>query len=119
MSYRDTSNYEPFGTMNSGRPLRPFNWVQWAGVGFGLFGLLIAAWHFAVELGWLDRLLQVGIAPAIFNLGLGAILINSRREGSTDPAPELAAARKRWLLITLAICAAVLGAAAFFEFKGA
>ncbi len=113
--YRDTSSYEPFGQPNYGRPLRPYNWVQWTGVALAIFGVALDLAYFAGRLGWLP--VQLGspslAMPPIF---LGIALINSRREEITDPAPELATQRKRWLIITVAICAVILGAATAIEF---
>ena len=118
MGYRDTSNYDPYGTMSQGRPLRPFNGTQWAGVAFAVFGILGYVAYAAERLRWI----AIGLdspAPFISLPLIGVALINSRREEVQDPAPELAQARKRWLLITLAICAVLLAAAAIIEFKGA
>ena len=118
MGYRDTSNYDPYGTMNQGRPLRPFNLVQWSGVGLALFGIALYAAYFAGRLGWTSELLDSPMFGFAM-LMLGVVLVNSRRESSHDLAPELAAQRKRWLLIIIAIAAAVLGAAALIELQGA
>ena len=116
--YRDRSNFDPYANPNYGRPLRPYNWVQWTGVGMGLAGLAIYAVYFAGRAGWMAQELRTpmfGFALVMF----GSVLIGSRREIRDDPAPELAAARKRWLLIILAVSIAVFGAAIAIDFKGA
>ena len=115
--YRDTSNYEPYGTTNYGRPLRPYNWVQWIGVGLVVIGLGIDAFYFAGRLGWTKAIATptYAIAPLI----LGVALVNSRREELPDLAPELAEQRKRWLIIITLICVVVLGAATVIDLLGA
>jgi hypothetical protein len=118
MGYRDTSNYEPYGTMNQGRPLRPFNWVQWAGVGFAIFGIAVDLLYFTGRLGWTPAWMDSPALAMPFLL-LGILLVNSRREAVPDLAPELAAQRKRLLLITTIILAVVLGAATVIQFSGA
>jgi len=118
MSYRQ-SNYDPnWGWEQAGPPVRPFNWVQWLGVAFGVLGIALYAAYFAGRAGWMPELLD---SPTLgFPLFAAAIvLINSRRHPAHDPAPELAAARKRWLIVIALICAVVLGAAAVIEFSGA
>ena len=115
--YRDTSTYEPFGTAY-GRPLRPFNWVQWTGVALVAVGLAIDLAYFAGRLGWIREPLDTPTL-AIVPLIVGVSLVNSRREELNDPAPELAQARKRWLIIIAAVCAVILGVAAIIDLKGA
>ena len=116
--YRDRSNFDPYATPRYGRPLRPFNWVQWAGVAFVVIGLALDVLYFAGRLGW-NRSPVNGPIVALAPIFLGISLVNTRREVVADPAPELASARKRWMLIVLAICFAVLGAAIAIDFKGA
>src|SRR4051794_21388985 len=99
--YRDTSNYDPYASPRYGKPLRPYNWVQWTGVVCMLVGIAIDVLYFAGRLGWMAKSVAPTIAlPPII---AGAMLVNSRREELTDLAPELAAARKRWLIIIVAI----------------
>lgn len=115
--YRQHS-FDPNAYEQPGPPLRPYNWVQWTGVALLVAALLIYAVYFAGRAGLIAEQLD-SAAPGI-GLGLAGVgLINSRRQPSTDPAPELAAARKRWLIVTGLVCALVLGAAAFIEFQGA
>lgn len=115
--YRDTSNFDPYGQTNYGRPLRPFNWVQWTGVALELLGVAIYIAFILGSFGWTRKLIDTpafGMAP----LFLGISLINSRREERTDPAPELAGARRKWLAIVVAICSVILGIATIFALKG-
>jgi hypothetical protein len=117
MGYRQSS-YEPLATSYGGRPMRPFNWVQWTGVGLIGLGLALVLAMLAGQLGvsWLRPLRH---APVFIPALIGSLLINSRREPVVDPAPELAAARRKSLLITAIVCAVILGAAALISLKGA
>ena len=115
--YRQSS-FDPNAYQRYGKPLRPYNWAQWLGVVFAALGVLgYFAWA-AEKLGWIS----IGFdspAPFISLPLIGVALINSRREVLDDQAPELASARRKWLIITVAICAAILGAAIAIEFSGA
>ena len=111
--YRE-SGYDPYDYPRYGQPLRPYNWVQWTGVGLVLVGLVIDVLYFAGRLGWLSRTVNPQIA--FLPIMAGALLVNSRREELTDPAPELAAARKRWLIIVTIFSVVVLGAATIIAF---
>jgi ethanolamine transporter EutH len=117
VSYRDTSNYEPFGVENSRRPQRPFNKVQWTGVALAMIGIAIDLAYFANQLGWV-RAPWSNPTLAVGPLILGVTLVNSRREPAHDLAPELAAARRRWLIIFTIVIVAVLGAATIIQFTG-
>jgi hypothetical protein len=118
VSYRDTSNYDPYASPRYGRPLRPYNWVQWTGVALMLAGLALDALYFAGRLGWVRAPVNTPIY-ALPPLLLGVSLINSRREEVPDLAPELAGARKRWLLIIVVLCALIFGAAIILDSTGA
>ena len=114
--YREHS-YDPMAYEQMGRPMRPYSKVQWTGVALVLAGLGIDAVFFAGEFGWMRKSFAspgLALAPLI----LGIALINSRRYPNTDPAPELASARKRWLLIVVALCFVIFGAAAAIQFSG-
>jgi hypothetical protein len=115
--YRESS-FDPTAGGSYGRPLRPYNWVQWTGVGFILVGLAVNVAYFAGRLGWFFKPMATPTL-AIVPIMLGITLVNSRREVLADPAPELAAARKRWLIIVTLLCVVVLGAATILDFKGA
>ena len=113
--YREYS-YDPNAYERQGPPMRPFNWVQWTGVGSGLLGAALYVAYFAGRVGWMPEFLDSPMVGFPF-LMLGVVLVNSRRQTITDPAPELAAARKRWLLIIVALCTAILGAAVAIQFS--
>jgi hypothetical protein len=115
--YRQSS-YDPNAYERAGAPMRPFNWVQWTGVGLSAIGMLLAVAMIGAGLGvaWLAPFRNV---PAVIPIVVGSLLINSRRHPATDPAPELAPARKRWFTIILVICAIALGAAAVIDLTGA
>ena len=114
--YRDRQSFDPNSGGDYGRPMRPFNWVQWTGVAMGVAGIALYGVYFAGRVGWMAELLKTPMVgfPLLI---VGASLVNSRREILDDPAPELAAARKRWLLITILICLVVFGAAIAIDFS--
>ena len=114
--YRDSSNYDPYASPRYGRPLRPYNWVQWTGVALVLVGMAIDFSYFAGRLGWLRR--DITPVVALPPLMIGVALINSRRQEVVDPAPELAAERKRWTIIVVIVCAVVIGAALILDYLG-
>ena len=98
--------------------MRPFNWVQWFGVamlGAGIV-LAIAMIGAAFDVAWLKRFLYV---PAVVPIVVGNLLIYSRRYPG-DSVSELQRTRnQRLLIITVAICTAILGAAVAIQFSGA
>lgn len=113
--YRENS-FDLMGSPRYGRPLRPYNWVQWTGVGLIVVGLAIDALYFAGRLGWLSK----SDAPlfALPPILIGGVLVNSRREEIADPAPKLAPARNRWLIIVTILCVLILGAALVLDYLG-
>lgn len=118
MSGYRTSRYDPTHYERMAPPLRPFNWVQWTGVALFVVGMTLYVLVFAGRFGWMRPLIAETSPGFALNM-VGIVLLNSRRQPAPDPASELAAARKRWLLITVAIVAAILGAATVIEFTGA
>ena len=119
MSGYRQSSYDPAAYETPGKPLRPFNWLQWVGVALEVVGLALFLENIAERIGWLPRLLDLpSIAPLMLML-VGMTLINSRRAPPHDTTPEQHAANRRLLIITVAVCAAVLGLAAAIEFLGA
>ena len=119
MSGYRTSTFDPNASARGGQPLRPFNWVQWSGVAMLVVGivLLLAMIGASIDVPWLQRFRHF---PAILPILIGQLLIYSRRQPYVDPAPELQRTRnQRMLLITVAVIAAVLGAAAAIQFSGA
>ena len=116
--YRD-SIYDPNAWEQPGRPMRPFNWVQWLGVAF--LAVATAAYFYAAAatFGWVPKL---GFQPMMAGLPLlliGLALVNSRREPGTVVGSEQLAKNRRVLFTTILVCAAILGAAVAIEFIGA
>jgi hypothetical protein len=113
-----TSNYDPTHYERAGRPMRPFNWVQWTGVALEVAALGIYLVFLAGEIGWIRPLIgNPAVATALMFPGI--FLINSRRHPYVDEAPEQRARNRRMLLITVAIVAVILGAATVIAFTGA
>ena len=111
MSGYRQSSYDPNAAeRGGGGPVRPFNWVQWCGVAMLGIAFLLFLAFVAGELGWMRETLPSPIA-ALGPMLIGNLLINSRQQPSHDPAPELAPARRRWMIIVTFICVVVLGAA--------
>ena len=118
MGYREHS-YDPNVYEQPGRPLRPFNWVQWTGVALGTVGAVLITLDLLGKLGWIPRWTG-DLSPGPFiALIMGSVLVNSRREPGNLITEEQRARNKRTLLITTVICAVVLGAALVIEFAGA
>ena len=115
--YREHS-FDPNAYEQPGPPLKPYNMVQWIGVVFAVLGILaFFVWGFG-RLGlipqWIDH-----PAPVIMLGAVGTMLVNSRRAPGTQVGSEQLEKNRRVLLITVAICATVLGAALVIEFSGA
>ena len=115
--YRDSSNFDPCASPRYGRPLSPFNWVQWTGVALAISGIAFELAYFAAKLGWIPNFADTPTIGSTLVL-LSIPLVNSRREELPDLAPELAAQRKRWLIIVTLVCAVILGIATIFALKG-
>ena len=111
--------FDPNVYEEMGAPLRPYNKVQWAGVAIVGVGLVLTTLHVLGQIGWLPQWVDDPSPASFFLLLMGVALINSRREPGNAAGPEQLARNKRLLLITVAICAAVLGAALVIEFTGA
>ena len=119
MSGYRQSNYDPDAYQAMGRPLRPFNWVQWTGVGLEVVGLGLFLLALAGKLGWFPPAANISSISGMMPMLIGISLINSRREPSVDVTPEQRAANRRLLIITVAICAAILGLAVALDYLGA
>lgn len=118
MSGYRQSNFDPNAYQQPGAPLRPYNWVQWTGFALGIVGMGLFLVHIAGKIGWIAP--PIGYSAAgLIPLLLGSALINSRRAPSTLVTAEQQARNTRTLVITVAICAVVLGLAAIIEFTGA
>ena len=98
--------------------MRPYNGVQKLGLALLLAGIALDLVYFAGRLGWISPLTRSSL-PVVALVLPGLLLVNSRRQAVPDLAPELAAARKRWLIIVTTVCVAVLGLATAIELSGA
>ena len=115
--YREHGFDPNAGERPTGPPARPFNGVQWTGVVLVVIAIALDLAFVGGALGWWRKIPDTpvfAITPLIF----GMSMINSRRQPVADPAPELAAARRKWLVITIAVCAVILGIATIFAMKG-
>ena len=117
--YRDRSNYDPYAGGDYGPPLRPYNWVQWIGVGFIVLGTLYALAFLLGEAGVIPPFLAKSPQPfATFPL-IGMLLVNSRRQPRNPVAEEQRRRNQRAMLITAAIVVPILVAAAAIDLLGA
>jgi len=115
--YREHS-FDPNAYEQPGRPMRPFNWVQWCGVALFAVGMVLYGMLFAGRFGWIAPVVSTssaGFVPVI----VGVALINSRREPGTQVGSEQLAKNRRVLFMTILVCAAIHGAALVIEFIGA
>jgi hypothetical protein len=113
-SYRESS-YDPYAYEQPGRPMRPYNWVQWLGVALIVASIAALLVYFAGRAGWIAPLIkevQLSTALAI----VGSILVNSRREPGTQVGQEQLRRNRKVLLITILVCVVVFGAAALIDF---
>ena len=115
--YRQHS-FDPEAYQAQGRPLRPFNYVQWTGVALAVLVLAVYAGYAAGLLGWVRPVIG-NPSPLIGLMVVAVVLVNSRREPATLVGFEQLRKNRRWLLITTVICVAVLGAAALIDYIGA
>ena len=116
--YREHS-FDPNAYEQQGRPLRPFNWVQWTGVGFMVAAGVVVLAVFASAAGLLSPGFERNVGLAAMLSVVGVSLINSRREQGTQAGSEQLQRNRRVLLITVVVVAAILGAATVIEFSGA
>ncbi|MBV9527999.1 hypothetical protein, partial [Sphingomonas sp.] len=100
--YREHS-FDPYaGERPNGPPSWPFDAVQWAGVVLILVAIAVDVLYVGSAFGWWRKFIDTpvfGITPLMF----GIIAINSRRQPVADPAPELADARRKWMIIVISI----------------
>ena len=100
--YRGRSSFDPNAGGDYGRPLRPFNKWQWAGVAFDVVGVAILLAAMAGNMGWISGTKDLFPAGMSF-AALGTLLINSRRETLT---PEQTARQRRRGLVAIAVALA-------------
>ena len=119
MSGYRQSSFDPNAYEHPGPPLKPYNWVQWTGVAIGVVGAALIVVDLLGRIGWTPRWIDDPSPAPFMLLILAAALINSRRAPKTLVGSEQLEKNRRLLLITVAICAAILGAALVIEFQGA
>ena len=79
MSGYRTHGYDPYFREQMGRPLRPYNWVQWIGISLVGAGFILILADYAARFGWIDdRFDPSGLATLALCV-VGAILVSSRR----------------------------------------
>ena len=115
--YRDTSNFDPMPS-SYGPPLRPYNKVQWIGAAMQLIAAAGYGYYIAQQAGWVPDLGFNTMMIALPFLLFGMTFVYSRRQEPVDLAPELAAQRKRWMFITVAISALIIGTAIVLDYYG-
>lgn len=102
MSYRQSS-FDPFAASAPTRPMRPFNWVQWVGIGLEVAAFGIMFWHVLVRL----HLLPPPAAPiqyATLSALIGITLIGSRREPVPENEDPARRGRDRlWMTVSLTV----------------
>ena len=119
MSGYRQSSYDPEAYQAMGKPLRPFNWMQWTGVAFQIVGFALFLEDIAERIGWLPPLLDLPSITPLMLLLIGMTLINSRRGPATDVTPEQRADNRRMLILTVILSFAILGVALIFDLTGA
>jgi hypothetical protein len=113
--YRDRSGFDPMAGGSYGPPLRPYNWVQWTGIAFMGIGILAVGAYILGRTGLLPNRFD-DVFPGIMLLGIGSMLINSRRQ-DVPLTPE--ARRRNAIIIALALAVSIAVAALVIYFKGA
>ena len=115
--YRQHS-YDPNAWEEPAPPARPFNWVQWTGVGFAVLGGLFWAAYVLARIGIIPQVVDSAL-PFIMMTCIGAVLVNSRRQPAREITSAVAAKRRRWLAIAAILFAILVAAAAFIDIQGA
>ena len=105
--YRDTAGYDPYVYDRPGRPMRPFNWVQWIGVGIGCVGAALVTLDVLGRLGWIPQLIGELPPSTVMLLVIGVSLVSSRREPATQMVRSEQLAKRAIGLGVRASCAIV------------
>ena len=117
MSGYRQSNYDPRAGGDYGPPLRPFNWVQWSGVGFIAVGVTVLLATIAGSFGLFDRSAATDMLPLGTTFAaLGTVLINSRRAPGTLSAETK---RRRTIILGVAVALSAVTAALVYLLQGA
>ena len=116
--YRE-HGYDPNAYERPGPVIRPFNWVQWTGVGIAAVGAVLATLYLLAKTGAIPpKFGKPTTAPFMLML-VGTTIMNSRRHPGM-PIDEDQRAKNRKMLIAVAlICAAILGIAVLIASQGA
>ena len=112
--YREHS-FDPNAFEQPGPPLKPYNWVQWTGVAFGVTGGVLITLAMLGRIGWVPSWVDLSPAPFMLMV-IGTTLINSRRAPGVQVGSEQLEKNRRTLIVTVAICAVIIGAALVIEF---
>jgi hypothetical protein len=116
MSGYRQSGFDPSAASGDfGPPLRPYNWVQWAGVAFVLVGVTFDLAYLGGRMGLFRKLLDspsLGVSLPL----IGTALVNSRRQPGQ---PSAETRRRRMLIIAVAFAFCILALGAAIYFKGA
>jgi hypothetical protein len=117
--YREISSYNP-REPRPGAPARPYDRVQWIGVGVGSLGLFVLLADIAGRFGWIPKPFDDPSALITAFTVLGTVLVSSRRGPAPDLSDPEVAARRRWALAGALVLAALIGAAiAILQARGA
>ena len=114
--YREQS-FDPNAYEQPGPPLKPYNWVQWTGVAIGTVGAALITLYLLGKVRLIPQWVDASPAPFML-LVIGTLFVNSRRTPGVQVGSEQLAKNRRVLLITVAICAAIIGAAVVIELSG-
>ena len=115
--YRQHS-FDPNAYDAPGPLIRPFNWAQWTGVGFVVIGFALVTLYLLAKMGvgpaWAGK---PSIAPFMLMM-IGTTIVNSRRHPGAPIDDEQRARNRKLLLITVLVCAIILGTVAAIELGG-
>ena len=117
--YRGRQSFDPSAGGDYGRPLRPFNWVQWTGVAMIALGTISALAFLLGEVGVLPKFLPRSPQPFATLPLIGMLLVNSRREPGPVPEDEQHRRNRRAALVTVAVVVPIVIAAAAVTLLGA